>query len=119
MTNGIRDKIDELNLDDLIWYTYIFIAVAALYSNKLEKDYTVSHDKKKLTEFHSINLVVLTIAFVIYIYFIYNSFKRYNKNRNQNTLINIIASILLLTAGGTFLYLEIVTADSDINNVGI
>lgn len=112
-------KINSLNLDDMVWYIYIFIAVAALYSNRLEKDYVRTNSKKKLTEFHSINLVVLTIAFFVYIYFIFVAFRRFNKDRNINTMINIIATILFLVAGGMFLYLEIVTTDSDINNVGI
>lgn len=112
-------KIDALNLDDLIWYIYIFISVAALYSNELEKKYTATGDRKKLTEFHSINLVVLTIAFFVYVYFIFTAFKKYNQNKNTDTAINVIASILFLVGGGMLLYLELKTTDSDINNVGI
>jgi len=119
MKSNIVNKIETLNLDDMVWYIYIFIAFAALYSNKLEKEYIASGDRKKLTEFHSINLVVLTIAFFVYIYFIFVAFKRFNQNKNQNTIINIIASILFLVAGGMFIYLELITTDSDINNVGI
>ncbi len=119
MSDTTSSKISALNLDDLVWYIYIFISVAALYSNKLEKEYTLTHDKKKLTEFHSVNLVVLTIAFFIYIYFIFISFKRYNSNKNRDTLINAITSILFLTAGGISLYLELKSTDSEINDIGI
>ncbi len=112
-------KIEALNLDDLVWYIYIFISVAALYSNELEKEYTATGNRKKLTEFHSINLVVLTIAFFVYIYFILVAFKKYNQNKNANTITNVIASILFLVGGGLLLYLELKTTDSDINNVGI
>lgn len=119
MGSKIQDKINSLNVDDMVWYIYIFIAFAALYSNKLEKEYTLFNDKKKLTEFHTINLVVLTIAFFVYVYFIFVAFKKYNQEKSKNTIINVIATILLLVVGGMFLYLEIVTTDSDINNVGI
>ena len=112
-------KIESLNLDDLVWYVYIFISIAALYSNKLEKEYSVTSDKKKLTEFHTINLIVLTIAFFIYIYFIYNAFRRHAKYRSKLTMINVISSILFIVAGGLALFLEIISTDSDINNVGI
>lgn len=119
MSDKKLDKINSLNVDDMVWYIYIFIAFAALYSNKLEKEYTLHNDKKKLTEFHTINLVVLTIAFFIYIYFIFVAFKRYKQEKSNNTLISVIATILLLLVGGMFLYLEIITTDNDINNVGI
>ncbi len=114
-----ESKINALNLDDLVWYIYIFISVAALYSNALEKEYIKTNNRKKLTEFHSINLVVLTIAFFVYIYFIFNAFKKYNQEKSNNTLVNVIASILFLVGGGMLLYLELKTTDSDINNVGI
>ena len=114
-----ESKINSLNLDDMVWYIYIFIAVAGLYSNYLEKEYTRTNSKKNLTEFHTINLVILTIAFFVYIYFIFISFKRFNLNKNKNTLIGVIASILFLVAGGMFLYLEVITTDSEINDVGI
>lgn len=117
--NSIENEVYSLQMDDLVWYIYIFIAVAALYSNKLECEFKKNKDKKKLTEYHSINLVVLTIAFVIYIQFVLRAFKSYGKNPNTNTLINVIASILFLSAGGLFLYLELVTTDSEINEVGI
>ena len=119
MNSSQIDKINSLNLDDMVWYIYIFISVAALYSNALEKEYTKTYNKRKLTEFHTINLVVLTIAFFVYIYFIFVAFRRFQNDKNNNTIINIIASILFLVAGGMLLYLEIVTTDSDINNVGI
>ena len=117
--NSKVTKINSLNLDDMVWYIYIFIAVAALYSNALEKEYVASGNRRKLTEFHTINLVVLTIAFFVYIYFIFVAFRRFNQEKSNNTIINVIASILFLVAGGMYLYLEIVTTDSDINNVGI
>lgn len=113
------NKIAELNIDDMVWYIYIFISIAALYSNKLEKDYNITKDRKKLTEFHSINLVVLTIAFLIYCYFIFMAYKRFNVNKNRNTMIGLISSILFLVGGGMFLYLELMTTDTEINDVGI
>ena len=69
MNASKQEKLDELQMDDLIWYIYIFILVAALYSNALEKEYVVNEDKVKAAEFYSINLVVLTIVFLIYTYF--------------------------------------------------
>ena len=119
MNNNISAKINALNIDDLVWYIYIFISVAALYSNELEKQYAATKDKRKLTEFHSINLVVLTIAFIIYIYFLIVAYKRYNDNKNASTFTGIVSSILFLIGGGALLYLELKSTDNEINDVGI
>ena len=119
MNEETVEKINALNLDDLVWYIYIFISVAALYSNKLEKQYTLTQDRKKLQEFHSINLVVLTIAFFVYIFFVFTSFKKFNQIKDASTLSGVIASILFLVGGGIFLYLELKSSNTEINDVGL
>ena len=119
MYDSKLEKLESLQIDDFIWYIYIFIVFAALYSNKLEKEFTITKDRHNLTEFHSINLVVLTIAFFIYIYFVIDNFKKYSKQKSNITLISVIASILFLVAGGILLYVELITTDDDLNEFGI
>ena len=119
MYDSKNEKLESLQIDDFIWYIYIFIVIAALYSNKLEKEFTVTGNRRQLAEFHSINLVVLTIAFFIYVYFVIDNFKKYSKQKSYNALINVIASILFLVAGGMFLYIELITTDDDLNEFGI
>ena len=44
--NKIRN-LQNLEIDDFIWYIYIFIVVASLYSNKLEREYLLSGNMEK------------------------------------------------------------------------
>lgn len=112
-------ELESLNLDDFVWYIYIFISVAAIYSNKLEKDFIVTGDRQKFREFHNINTVVLTIAFFVYVYFVFNNFRTWNKKRNYNTTINVIASILFLVGGGILILVELNSSNDNTNIVGI
>lgn len=115
--NKIR-SLQNLEIDDFIWYIYIFIVVAALYSNKLEREYLLSGNREKYREFHSINIVVLTIGFFIYVYFLYRGYELYHKKRDYKTTLNLISAILFLSAGGILLYLELSGEDED-NELGI
>jgi len=119
MDSEIEQRLNGLNVDDIVWYIYIFIAVAALFSNKIEKEFVVTNNKTKEKEFHAINLVVLTIAFGIYVFFVFRSFHTYKNNKNTKSTINLIASILFLVAGGIFLWLELFSADDENNELGI
>ncbi len=106
-------NLENLEIDDFIWYIYIFIVAAALYSNKLEREYLLYNDKKKQSEFHTINAVVLTIGFFIYIYFVYRGYEKYRKKNTLSSQLNLIATILFLVAGGILLYLEVVYRDEE------
>ena len=113
MNKSNIEKIESLNLDDFIWYIYIFIAVAALYPNYIGKEYYRTGNKKNFTEFHNINLVVLTIAFLVYVYFIFTNFKNYHKKKSINGMLGIISSILFLVGGGILLLVELYNARGD------
>lgn len=115
--NKIRN-LQNLEIDDFIWYIYIFIVVASLYSNKLEREYLLSGNMEKYREFHSINLVVLTIGFLIYVYFVYRGYELYQKKRDYKSTLNLISAILFLVAGGILLYLELQGGDLE-NELGI
>lgn len=111
-------NLKNLEIDDFIWYIYIFIVVAALYSNKLEREYLLYSDKDKQIEFHKINAVVLTIGFFIYIYFVYRGYEKYRKKPSLPSQLNLIAAILFLVGGAILLYLEIAYRDEE-NELGI
>lgn len=98
----------ELKKDDLVWYIYIFIVFAAIYSNKIEEDYVFTKDPNEYKVFHTINLIALTVVFFIYIFFVNRANKQYKKTPNFKTELNLIAMLMFLVAGAIVLYLEIV-----------
>lgn len=100
-------RLQELRADDYIWYIYIFIVFAALLSNNLERSYVYTKDKDEFTSYHIINIIVLTLAFFIYLYFLKISAVQYHKKRNFNNAIRLIGTIFLLLSGALVLIAEL------------
>ena len=101
----MEEKLKELNIENLIWYIYIFIAILALLSNYYEKNfykYKVYQDKKLS---HKINTIIYTIAIIIYIYFIYLNIKKAKRYFYSN--LGLYAAIMFFVGGIIYLYIEV------------
>ena len=68
MNTGIR--LQRIRNEDFIWIIYFFIAMAAIISDKFERDFALTNDPNSQKKFKTINITVLTIAFFIYLYFL-------------------------------------------------
>ena len=64
---NIGVKLQRLNNEDMIWVVYLFIAIAALISDKFERDFILTNDKMAKKKYRIINITVLTIPLFIYI----------------------------------------------------
>ena len=117
---NIGIKLRKLKQEDFIWYIYFFIAAFALYSNYLEKDYYEKKNKLDYKKAKTINIVILTVAFFIYLYFVINTYDdlKYVKNDKEymHSLIRLGASLIFLVGGIIYLILEI--TDNDLDEVG-
>lgn len=102
------EQYRELKKDDIVWYIYIFIVFAAIYSNKLEEDYVFTKNPNEYKVFHNINIIALTVVFFIYLFFVIRSNKNYKKKPSFRTELNLIATIMFLIGGAILLYLEII-----------
>ena len=113
MNNSIFEKIKETNIEDIIWLTYFFTIIANLYSNYLERDYIKNNNIRSRNLFRQINLYVLVIAFFIYLYFVFLSYKsiRYlRSNATQKkvflTNLTLISALLFLIAGALNIFIQ-------------
>jgi len=113
MNFDVIRQLEGIKQEDFIWYIYFFIVFAALASNKYEKEYLATHDKSSKEKYHSINLVVLSLAFLIYIYFIIKNLDNYNNKKDSKSLLNLISSILFLVGGGILLLTELTDTDNN------
>lgn len=100
------EQYKELKKDDIVWYIYIFVVFAAIYSNRLEEDYVFTKNEEEYRIFHNINLIALTVVFFIYLFFVNRANRQYKKKPNFKTELNLIATILFIVGGGILLYLE-------------
>ena len=93
----IKEKLKELNIEDMIWLTYLFISTFAIISNYYERNYIKEKNKNSYQKYKTINYNILLISLIIYLYFLYRSIKRYIKDNNKNKT-NIIANTLFSVA---------------------
>lgn len=117
---SIDEKFKRLKEEDFIWIVYFFIAAAALYSNNEERKYYLTRNNNFYKKQKTINIIILTIAFFIYLYFILNQtedLKNMEKNFYSQTyrenFARLIASILFLVGGAIYVVLEIVQTEPD------
>ncbi|HJJ17459.1 MAG TPA: hypothetical protein OIM63_05205 [Bacilli bacterium] len=113
MNNSIFEKIKETNIEDIIWLTYFFTIIANLYSNYLERDYIKNNNIRSRNLFRQINLYVLVIAFFIYLYFVFLSYKSIRNLRSNATQkkvfltnLTLISALLFLIAGALNIFIQ-------------
>ena len=114
------ETLHEVQVEDYIWYIYIFLAIFALVSNHYEKDYLKTHNKKEESIFRTINTEIFIVTFIIYLYFVYINYKHIkrldpNSSPRQVLLANagFISSVLFLIAGGISLLISLYGDDED------
>lgn len=118
MNIGVR--LNRLKQEDFIWIIYIFIAIAALYSNSLEKDYYIKNNKNAFYKEKAINTTILVIAFFIYLYFLLlttedlsNMEKNFRDKSYIETFAKLIAAILFLVGGAIYVVIELTSAEPE------
>ncbi len=111
---NIQEKLKRIKTEDFIWYIYFFIAIAALYSNDAEKKYYLTNNKNDYRTKKNINILIFTIAFFIYLYFLLitnEDVALLRRQGNTQELVNryaqLIAALLFLIGGIIYLIIEI------------
>ena len=110
--------LQEIQIEDWIWITYLFLSAVALVSNFFEKDYLLNRYKTSKKAFKTINIAVFIIVFFIYLYFVLLTYSRFKERQQQTTIksmivtnANFIAASLFLIGGILYLFTEIISDD--------
>lgn len=124
MNIGVR--LQRLNNEDMIWIVYLFIAIAAIISDKFEREFILNKNPIANKKFHTINIIVLTVALFIYIYFVFINYDDVNTLKREATkkevILNhasLIASLLFLVGGIITLFVEINRANNIDEEIGL
>lgn len=109
MNKDINSMIKEIHVEDFIWVINFFIILFALMSNDYQENFIKTKSKKSYDIFHTINLEIFIVVFLINVYFLnlrYKSLKslRTNASKQQilNANLNYLAAIIIVI--GTFIY---------------
>lgn len=111
---NISDALKQIDKEDFIWLVAFFIVIVALISNQYEKAFIKYKNIKDAKTYKALNIVILVVAFFIYLYFVSRNKEgirslRANASQEEVLLAHItyIASILFLTAGILFFIAEV------------
>ena len=120
----LKRKLQLIRNEDFIWIIYYFITTFALVSNKLEKDSLIYKDKRKKQSVNNINMTILIVAFLIYLYFVVVSYENFqfikdnhNKKEVRLAMERLLLNILFLVVGAYAIYVSYdeVSSNSDVD----
>ena len=110
----LHKKLNQLRIEDFIWFIYIGIIFLSWYSNNLERKYFIYNDLISKKNYRETMIFIFSILIIVYFYFVKDS---YDDVRNLTiydtdekiklTYISFIGSILIAISGIIFLYIAI------------
>mgnify|MGYP003321412709 CR=1 FL=1 len=110
----LREKLNDLKIEDFIWIIYIGIIFFSWYSNSLERDYYVNGNENSKDRYRCIMIIIFSILVIVYLYFFLDSLDDYNnlsdtdsEKKKELITLSLIASSLILISGLIFLYIAI------------
>ena len=119
--NDVKEKLNDINIENHIWIIYIIIIFASWYSNKLEKDYFLNNDIKSRDEYRQIIIKIFSILLIVYLYFFKSSLDDVNElkptdnlEKRKLTELSAIGSLLIVISGLIFLYIAYADQDIDV-----
>lgn len=117
MNNNNFNEIKRLNFEDILWIIFIGLSILNIVSNKLQKDYVVTNNSYYEDKANNISIFVLSILFLVYLYFFLRNYNMYN-NKDYPTdidLIKVMGSLFFIIGTICLLYFQI---HSDDNFIG-
>jgi Ca2+/Na+ antiporter len=113
MNNNINEDLKDLNIEDFIWILFIIIALVAIYSDNLEREFLYTRNIDIYKKFHTINIILLIITFCVYLFYTIDNYEELVDLRNYGNISDVekkelvlIMNILFLIGGAIAIYLE-------------
>ena len=118
--NNTKEILNEIETENFIWIIYLLIIGLSFLANSFEKDYYINNNLESKDIYRMINIFILSVVLIVYLYFFKGNFKVINelsvfdsyKKKRFNEL-NFIASALIVIAGVIFLYIAIYDENLD------
>lgn len=101
MNKNINNKIEELELEKLIWGLFIVGSILSIVADDYQEKYLKNNDISSLNKGYDINVFVLILSIILNSYFVirnYNDLKKgYKNNKNADLLlVRFIGSVLFI-----------------------
>lgn len=106
--------LKEIEIENYIWIVYLGLIIFSFWSNIEERKYIIFGDISAKENYRNSLIIIFSIATIIYFYFFYSSYVSYKnlsksdtESKKYFTIINLIATTLVLIAGILFLFIAI------------
>ena len=110
MNNNINEQLKRIRIEDFIWVINFFIIFFAFMSNDYEENYIKTRNKESSRIFHTINIDIFIVIFLINVYFLYLRYQALQSLKSTSTKqevlnanLNYLAAFLIVI--GTFIYI--------------
>ena len=110
--NFLNSKLNQLKVENFIWFIYIGIIFLSWYANSLEKKYFLYKDEESKDKYRKVMIFIFSILIIVYLYFLKDSYgdlksiNIYDTDKKKNlTYLSFIASLLIAISGFIFLYI--------------
>ncbi len=119
--NDWARNLKLLKEEDIIWYIYFFIVTFALIANSFEEKYIYTKCKKYQQSGRKINITLLVIAFIIYLYYVCIAIEDVNIASNKSpkqqrvSMERLITTLVFLIGGALSLYTELDDNSGDVD----
>lgn len=113
------ERINQIKIENFIWLICIILIGISLYGNYYEEKYFRYYQEQDKEKYRSALIFVFSIAMIIYIYFLYDSYQSYVKAKNLDeksqklATLNLITSILFTIGGAILLYISLTDENLD------
>ena len=116
----LNKKLNQLKIEDFIWFIYIGIIFMSWYANSLERKYFIYNNIESKEKYRKIMIFIFSILIIVYFYFLkdsYDDVKNMNPCESEEvkklTFLSYIGSLLIFISGVIFLYIAI--KDEELN----
>ena len=97
----LNSRLKQIDVENFIYYVYIFIIILSFYANKLEKDYLIFKNESSKKQYRIILIIIFSIAIIVYFYYFYVNYQSVkNEHNNQKVVfynnLSLFASTLVL-----------------------
>ena len=110
----IKEKLNQIKIEDYIWIIYIGIIILSFYSNYLESNYFKYNDIYSKEKYQKIMIFIFSILVIVYYYFLDSSYKDFKGLKEYDTdkkkilvSLSFLGSLFIFVSGVIFLYIAL------------
>lgn len=119
--NSLKEKLQELKIEEFIWIVYIGIIILSFYSNYLERKYFLNNNLICKEKYRKTMILIFSILILVYLYFLKSSIDdirnlKPTDSDKKKTLVylSFLGSLLIAISGFIFLYIAFTDENLDV-----